>query len=77
MIKTGVYVPVLTPKPEFFNLNSVLLHNFVTLKCRVCIPKRHSAHKYPKKKEKQINPKRELKGKVEEHKQTQFGLMVE
>lgn len=73
MIKTGVYVPVLTPKPEFFNLNSVLLHNFVALKCRVCIPKRHSAHKYPKK----INPKRELKVKAEEQKQTQLGLMVE
>lgn len=36
------FLPIFTPKTKFINFYSVLLHDFVTLKCRVCIPEKNS-----------------------------------
>lgn len=41
--KEKAFSPVLTPEAEFFDFNLVLLHDFVALKCRICISKKHPA----------------------------------
>lgn len=38
------FLPVLTPKPEFLNLNSIILHCFETLKCRIGICKNQTVN---------------------------------
>ena len=47
-------LPILTPKPQFFDVDPVLLHNFVTLKCRICIPKNQPGTPPPKKNTKSL-----------------------
>lgn len=38
-------LPILAPKSEFFNLNSVLLNSLITFKSRICISKNQSTKK--------------------------------